>query len=180
MNDAAIAPTPITAQNEAVAAKSPLWPIRRTDKEIERVIKRLPLSLHLSNQELAKKFGYGVRQIENLIYGMGLKRTTEQRRAIAVRQNTGANNPVWKGGIGKNNYHWKQLQRQRYPQRVNARQAVYRAVKSGKLSRLPCQFPGCTEQKTFAHHHDYAKPLDVTWLCRPHHHAAHRQEQAAA
>lgn len=129
----------------------------------------LPELLHLSNKEIADRFGVALRQIENLIYGTGLKRTPEQRFAIASRQNSGANNPRYKNGISKNHYHWKKLQRQRYPERVNARQAVHRAVKSGKLKRIPCQHPGCTEPTTFAHHTDYSKPLDVTWLCRPHH-----------
>jgi hypothetical protein len=44
-----------------------------------------------------------------------------------------------------------------------ARCAVYRAVKSGKLKRLPCQV--CGGGDSHAHHADYSRPLDVAWLC---------------
>ncbi len=81
----------------------------------------------------------------------------------------GKDNPNWKGGISKNNYHYKQLQKQRYPERIQARQRVSGAIRSGKLVRAKtCEMCGC-ETMTEAHHADYSKPLDVTWLCRPCH-----------
>lgn len=49
--------------------------------------------------------------------------------------------------------------------RLNAQQAVYRAIKRGQLVRLPCEACGDTK-KTDAHHDDYSKPLDIRWLCR--------------
>jgi hypothetical protein len=39
-------------------------------------------------------------------------------------------------------------------------------VRRGKVQRLPCAV--CGEVKVRAHHADYAKPLDVVWLCRRH------------
>jgi alpha-beta hydrolase superfamily lysophospholipase len=54
-----------------------------------------------------------------------------------------------------------------------ARWAVNRAIAAGRLVRQPC---ACGNQKTQAHHHDYAKPLDVRWLCGP----CHRKEHAKA
>lgn len=60
-----------------------------------------------------------------------------------------------------------------------ARQAVWRAIKSGKLERpYLCEYPKCIELKLEAHHHKgYAKEhrLDVVWLCNKHHVAAHRE-----
>lgn len=56
-----------------------------------------------------------------------------------------------------------QRQREKYPDRYAARQAVLVAMRSGKLARMPCA--RCGENKTHAHHHDYAKPLEVEWLC---------------
>lgn len=53
--------------------------------------------------------------------------------------------------------------RQRYPHKDRARQRVHKAVKSGRLLREPCKFCGATRVQ--AHHHDYNKPLDVTWVC---------------
>lgn len=53
-----------------------------------------------------------------------------------------------------------------------ARWKVARAVACGQLERLPCEV--CGTAKTEAHHDDYSKPLDVRWLCQPHHRAHHR------
>lgn len=51
----------------------------------------------------------------------------------------------------------------------NARNTVYQAVKSGRLTRPEvCSRCGNTG-KIEADHHDYSKPYDVTWLCHPCH-----------
>lgn len=62
-------------------------------------------------------------------------------------------------------------QREKFPEKYQARQEVLKAVRSGRLIKLPCQHCGAT--KTQAHHHDYTKPLDVEWLCAPCHRAEH-------
>lgn len=46
------------------------------------------------------------------------------------------------------------------------------AIRSGRLVRQPCEV--CGDDQVDAHHDDYDKPLDVRWLCRKHHRAAHR------
>jgi len=61
--------------------------------------------------------------------------------------------------------------------KVRARTAVNHAIKSGILKREPCF---CGETRTQAHHDDYAKPLDVRWLCLKHHREVHAQAEAAA
>lgn len=53
-----------------------------------------------------------------------------------------------------------------------ARAAVNHAVARGKMERKPCEV--CGDPKSDGHHDDYAKPLDVRWLCRPHHMEVHR------
>lgn len=53
-----------------------------------------------------------------------------------------------------------------------ARWAARRAVAAGGLVRKPCEQCGAQAQ---AHHDDYARPLDVRWLCRKHHNAAHHR-----
>jgi hypothetical protein len=83
----------------------------------------------------------------------------------------GEDNPNWKNGISKDNYHYKKLQMQRYPEHVKARELVNRALKSGKISKMPCAV--CGNNNVVAHHPDYSKPLNVIWLCRKHHRELH-------
>jgi hypothetical protein len=52
-----------------------------------------------------------------------------------------------------------------------ARADLTLAVKSGALVRLPCTV--CGAEDSHGHHHDYSKPLDVTWLCPAHHAQEH-------
>lgn len=49
-------------------------------------------------------------------------------------------------------------------QKQKARNAVYRALKSGKLIKKPCIKCGQVEN-VHGHHQDYLKPLEVIWLC---------------
>ena len=61
-----------------------------------------------------------------------------------------------------------------YPERTYARQAIQRAIKSGKMTRpdtcsvcgVPCEPVG--------HHRDYSKPLEVIWVCGICHSAEHK------
>ena len=48
-----------------------------------------------------------------------------------------------------------------------ARMAVFRAIRSGAMSKQPCEV--CAQTPAEAHHDDYDKPLAVRWLCRTHH-----------
>lgn len=67
------------------------------------------------------------------------------------------------------------------PERAKARKAVKDAVRRGELTK-PTKCQGCFE--TFpkhlihGHHHDYSKPLEVTWLCAPCHGLEHMDESA--
>lgn len=64
-----------------------------------------------------------------------------------------------------------------YPQRKAARDAVRHAVRSGRLTR-PSHCSACgREAYAHGHHDDYAKPLDVRWLCKPCHEEHHRGEK---
>lgn len=81
-------------------------------------------------------------------------------------------NGNWKGGIAKNHYRYKLIEKQRNPEKVKAREAVYKAKKSGKLIIEPCSVCNSTEN-IHAHHEDYSKPLDVIWLCNKCHHDKH-------
>jgi hypothetical protein len=57
-------------------------------------------------------------------------------------------------------------------EKMEARKLLTLAIQRGDLTREPCLF--CDDPRSEAHHHDYALPLDVTWLCKRHHGLAHR------
>jgi hypothetical protein len=67
--------------------------------------------------------------------------------------------------------------RTRNPEKERARTRLKRAVKTGKVQRLPCEV--CGEPKSQAHHEDYSQPLNVKWLCFTHHREAHGQQPGA-
>lgn len=55
--------------------------------------------------------------------------------------------------------------RERNQVEYRARNAVSNAVRDGKLHR-PDRCEHCnTVSRVHGHHHDYSRPLDVTWLC---------------
>lgn len=47
------------------------------------------------------------------------------------------------------------------------------AIRDGKIDKKPCEVCGST--KVHAHHDDYAKPLEVRWLCPKHHMEWHKE-----
>lgn len=54
-----------------------------------------------------------------------------------------------------------------------ARNRIHKALRRGELERQPCEVCGAAWAE--AHHDDYAKPLDVRWLCKAHHMEHHRK-----
>lgn len=64
------------------------------------------------------------------------------------------------------------------PERRAAHNAVANAIRDGRLTKAPCAFCG-DDGSVEAHHHDYFKPLDVTWLCKPCHRKFHGLERMA-
>lgn len=84
----------------------------------------------------------------------------------------GENNPNWKNGRSKNNYYYKKRQKEKYPERIYAREKISKAIKSGKLERMPCI--RCGSIIAEAHHENYSNPLSVIWLCKIHHKQLHR------
>lgn len=59
----------------------------------------------------------------------------------------------------------------RSPEKVTARRALVQAVYRGRITRQPCEV--CGDPKSEGHHDDYAKPLEVRWLCVRHHTEVH-------
>lgn len=69
-----------------------------------------------------------------------------------------------------NNFAHSQAWRNEFPNRRRAQGLVAYALRSGKLVKQPCLVCG---EKAVAHHPDYDRPLDVVWLCQPHHKQTH-------
>ena len=63
------------------------------------------------------------------------------------------------------------------PIKNRARAIVNYAKKVGYLLSAPCEVCGET-YRIHAHHCDYAKPLDVMWLCTIHHCEWHKHNKA--
>ena len=96
--------------------------------------------------------------------------TPEQRRAMRARKD-----PLKRY---ETNRRARRRHEARYPEKAAARDAIQRALRSGKVKRLPCEVCGAvhgtkrpdgTLHKVEAHHDDYTKPLDVRFLCVVHH-----------
>lgn len=64
----------------------------------------------------------------------------------------------------------------KFPITSRVHSMVANALRNGTLVKEPCRICGCEEAQ--AHHCDYGKPLEVMWLCRPHHDAWHRVFEA--
>jgi hypothetical protein len=68
--------------------------------------------------------------------------------------------------------------RRQNPVKYKAVTMVNHAIRDGRLHREPCEV--CkTETRIHAHHDDYAKPLNVRWLCSAHHSQWHRDNGEA-
>lgn len=99
--------------------------------------------------------------------------TTQWTVATGAQQ--GENNGNWKGGVSNDNMRYRNRQKERHPIEEAARKAVASAVRAGRIARQPCEVCGATPAQ--GHHDDYAKPLDVRWLCRRHHDEHHAAER---
>lgn len=87
----------------------------------------------------------------------------------------GANNPRWLGGVSKDNMRYLNRQKEKWPEKFEARQITANAINSGRLVREPCEV--CAATPADAHHDDYSKPLEVRWLCERCHHDHHVAER---
>jgi hypothetical protein len=129
-----------------------------------------------TNEELAEMFNVTKFLMIKTIRSHNIKRSEESVRRMQSHKKE--EHPYWKGGVSEDNYHYKKLQKERYPERVKARDTLRKAVEKGEVERKPCEFvldDGnlCGDINSHGHHHDYSKPLDVKWLCRKHHRKVH-------
>ena len=63
-----------------------------------------------------------------------------------------------------------QARKEKFADKRSARSKTFTAIKNGTIKILPCLICG---DKAEAHHPDYSRPLDVMWLCKPHHRETH-------
>ena len=66
-------------------------------------------------------------------------------------------------------------QRQRYPEKIKAHDAVSNAVRSGKIKRsVFCEECGLSV-KTEGHHEDYGRLMEIDWFCKKCHTSIHKK-----
>ena len=93
---------------------------------------------------------------------------TVQRKANAKYRATEAGKAVQRKAHTK--------QRKLYPEKYKARKAVECAIRYGKMTPPDTCSICWHDGKIEAHHPDYAKPLEIEWVCRPCHLAIHQME----
>lgn len=89
--------------------------------------------------------------------------------AVRERDRERAKRPDRIAHSKRNTQRW----RQENPDAYRAQNAVNNALRDGRISKEPCAICGSTDG-VHAHHKDYARPLDVVWLCARCHHRLHK------
>lgn len=70
--------------------------------------------------------------------------------------------------------------RAHFPRKRSAQQKIAYEVRVGRLAPPDkCEVDGCDVSSLHAHHDDYAKPMEVRWLCALHHHRWHAEHGEA-
>ena len=123
----------------------------------------------MSNEKLCKHFSVPITTLRNVMQKYKIKRDADILLTLRSENKSGNNNPNWKGGVSKDGARYSTIQRERYPERKHARDAVYRALKTGKLIK-PGKCEDCGEEtaRLQGHHESYEPDewLDINWLCR--------------
>jgi hypothetical protein len=70
------------------------------------------------------------------------------------------------------------LQRERFPEKIEARRLVSVAVRTGRLIKPIACNCGAIGRIEAHHHMGYDKPLEIKWLCVSCHHLEHRAKAA--
>lgn len=84
-----------------------------------------------------------------------------------------ARSSIWRR---ENKERYAAAARERYkkdPTKAAARARVALEIRRGKMAKKPCEV--CGHEKAQAHHSDYTKPLEISWLCAEHHRAWHKE-----
>ena len=85
-----------------------------------------------------------------------------------------------KRGI-RQEYSYVRSYRNEFPMKYAAHKIVGNAVRDGRLFKPDiCEQCGINHRSIHGHHDDYAKALDVRWLCPPCHKAWHQENGEGA
>lgn len=81
--------------------------------------------------------------------------------------------PARRARLNRSSAEWKL----RNPEKFRAQQMLNRAVRLGQIKRGGCEraAQGDCGGPIHAHHEDYARPLEVVWLCSSHHGQRHSE-----
>lgn len=110
--------------------------------------------------DIAKACGVGYSTARQRGYALGLRRYPNGNKKKKNPSPSTVYNRKWQS---KN------------PEKRAAHKAVEAALTNGDLQKAGCHF--CAATDTCAHHHDYSKPLSVTWLCHSCHTKFHAMER---
>lgn len=128
--------------------------------------------------EIAKILGRSKKSVGHKLMRLGWNVAEEEhlRRSAETlasrnRHNNGSNSPSWKGGVSKEPGRYSKRFKKKFPEKYRAHRLLQYHVKQGNIIKQPCSV--CGDPKSFGHHTDYSKPLEVIWLCRKHHRAEH-------
>lgn len=89
------------------------------------------------------------------------------------REQRGAANPNWKGGVAKDHMRYKRRFQARFPHKARAQRIMANAIHRGDLIRPDACSKCGSSFRVAGHHDDYSKPLEVIWLCQPCHNRHH-------
>lgn len=135
------------------------------EKECTQCNRALPLTkFHRQLGEKRASACAECRSKYDKVYYRENRKRVLSRQKQWIKDNRDACNERW------SKYRKKLWKTKEGRNRLSAGNAVYQAIKSGRLKRMPCEV--CGESKSEAHHHNgYDKEhwLDVQWLCRKHH-----------
>lgn len=101
------------------------------------------------------------------------KKVKRQQRSVEINKTSYA----WRKANRDKTREYNRKYRAKNKHKQHAHIIVELAVKSGELKRKSCEVCNKLYKKEVlaeAHHCDYSKPLEVQWLCSPHHRAWHR------
>ena len=99
--------------------------------------------------------------------------TNRLRRLAEIREYDRERNKLPKRRADR--YRRAKVYFEKHPERRRAIVRANNAVRDGRLIRQVCEV--CGSERSEKHHDDYSKPLEVRWLCKPHHYIADRQRR---